>query len=90
MAVAGDGNQLSHPAPPRMIALAVQNEVDSLGSLRTNERVVEIGSGIQSQIRQPIERVPRDFLRGLWKAFRPGLCSWPAAGRSHIRRGLLP
>ena len=51
MAVAVDGNQLAHPAAARMIALAVQNKVDGLGRLRTDERVVEIGSRTQGQIR---------------------------------------
>ena len=62
MAVAGDGNQLAHPAPARMIALAIENKVDGLCRLRTDECVIEIGPGTQGQIRQPIQRVPRaDF-----------------------------
>src|SRR6185312_15053480 len=59
MAVAGNRNQLSHPAAARMIAFAIENKVDGLGRLRTNERMVEIGPGTQGQIRQPIQRVPR-------------------------------
>ena|SRR5579872_1657083 len=51
MAVAVHANQLSDPAPARMIALAIQNKVDGLGCLGTNERVIEIGSCTQGKIR---------------------------------------
>ena len=44
-----------------MIAFAIENEVDGFGGLRTNERMVEVGSGTQSQIGQTIQRVPRAF-----------------------------
>jgi hypothetical protein len=40
MAVTLHGNQLAYPASARMIALAVQNKVDCLSRLRTDERVV--------------------------------------------------
>src|SRR5579884_2031898 len=59
MAVAGNGNQLSHPAAARMIAFAIENKVNSLGRLRTNERVIEVGPGTQGQVRQPVQCIPR-------------------------------
>lgn len=37
MAVALDGDKFAHPASARMIALAIQNEVDRFSRLRTNE-----------------------------------------------------
>ena len=38
MAVACHANQLTHPASTRMIALAVQNEVDGLSRLPNGRR----------------------------------------------------
>ena len=40
MAVALHANQFAYPASARMIALAIQNKVDGLGRLRTDERVI--------------------------------------------------
>ena len=51
MAVALDRNQLAYPASARMIALTIQNEVNGFRRLRTDERVIEIRSGTQGQIR---------------------------------------
>ena len=42
MAIAVDGNQLAHATPARMVALAIENEVDGFCCLRTHESVVEI------------------------------------------------
>ncbi len=45
------GDQFAHPTSARVIALAIQNKINGFSRLRTNERVVEIGSRTQSQIR---------------------------------------
>src|SRR5579884_813561 len=58
MAVARNRNQLSHPAAAPMIAFAIEDKVDCLGRLRTNEGMVQIGPCTEGQIRQPIQSIP--------------------------------
>ena len=45
LVVAVHSDKLAHPAPARVISLAIENEVDGFGSLGTYERVIEIWPG---------------------------------------------
>src|SRR5579875_1606803 len=59
MVVAVDRNQLTHTTATCMVALAMQHEVDGLGSLRSHKSVVQIRSRTQGKIGQAIQSVAR-------------------------------
>ena len=61
VAVTVDSYQLTHAAPPRMIAFAVQDKINGFCCFRAHESVVQIGTCAEGQIREPIEGVQRRF-----------------------------
>src|SRR5271170_2941795 len=57
--ISGDFHQLAHSTPASAVSFAIKNEIDGFRRLRTNEGMVQICPCTQSQVGQPVERIPR-------------------------------